>query len=316
MTRPTRRTPPPAELDPAVSASRWYFIIGGLDTGGEQRRISSAVRIDPLRRFPDPDELDRTLKHPLVAGIISHHGSDVLRHQLVIDTAARPGGANFGFVCDSARAILAGLRIRTGGELFCPAVGNRPWDGLNKTDGLNADANRSPVIAGRFEPHAGGRGDEPAVTIVDDEDLIWVRDHLSAVLKLNADTRFAIALDALCSYLTTGRDRMRAAQLWVGIEAIFEVQYEISYRLPLLASLMLHPRGPDAIIARDRIKKLYAERSAAVHGRQFKHAARHVAEVRRLLADLLSVIVRRGDMPSKTDFDHLVLMPEQSPPGG
>ena len=102
---------------------------------------------------------------------------------------------------------------------------------------------------------------------------------------------------------------MKAAQLWVGIEAIFEVQFEISYKLPLLAALMLQPRGEDCKQLRNRIKKLYSQRSKAVHGQEFKNAKQHVHEVRQLLAMLLAIIIEDGHLPTKNEFDDLVLMP-------
>ena len=72
---------------------------------------------------------------------------------------------------------------------------------------------------------------------------------------------------------------------------------------------MLNPRGPDCIQFRNQVKKLYNERSKAVHGKEFKNAKAHVIEVRKLLAALLTKIIEDGRLPTKQDFDDFVLMP-------
>ena len=284
----------PVNLD---AVTRWHFAIGGLQTDFAVLELASAVRLQRLSTFPTQQELTARLDSPFVAGIVGHYGQDRITHQLIVEAKSL---GDFEFICDSVRAILAGLRVRTQSELFCPAVCNQPWDGLGDT--------KARCIACRFEPHVYSLDlGEPSK--VEANDLDWVKNNLGKVLQLNKETRFNIALDALCSYLHTERDRMKAAQLWVGIEAIFEVQFEISYRLPLLAALMLNPRGEDCKKSRDHVKKLYNERSKAIHGKEFKNAQTHVTEVRRLLAALLTKIIEDGRLPTKQDFDDLVLMP-------
>lgn len=275
-------------------ATEWHFAVGGLRTNPNTIELSGAIRLERLGSFPTQDELTTKLNSPFVAGIVGHYGAEQLTHQLTVQ--ATPG--KFEFICDSVRAILAGLRVRTQSELFSPAVCNQPWDKLQ------ADS----CMAARFEPHVYSL-DVGEPSTIDQSDLDWVKHNLAKVLELNKHTRFNIALDALCSYLHTERDRMKAAQLWVGIEAIFEVQFEISYRLPLLAALMLEPRGDDCKQLRNHIKKLYNQRSKAIHGQEFKNAKEHVHEVRQLLASLLTKIIEDGHLPSKHDFDDLVLMP-------
>lgn len=284
------------------STNQWHFAIGGLETESDVLEMAAAIRLQRLTAFPSQEQLTANLNSPFVAGIVGHYGQDRITHQLVVE--AKSFG-DFEYICDAVRAILAGLRVRTQSELFCPAVCNQPWDQI----GLDS-LSKTQCIAARFEPHVYSLDlGEPSQ--IDAEDLAWVKNNLSKVLELNKHTRFNIALDALCSYLHTERDRMKAAQLWVGIEAIFEVQFEISYRLPLLAALMLQPRGPGCKVLRDQIKKLYNERSRAIHGQEFKNAKEHVHEVRKLLARLLTKIIEDGRLPSKEDLDDLVLMPTQ-----
>lgn len=279
------------------TVQRWHFAIGGLQTSSNSIEMSEAIRLQRLSSFPTQTELTEKLNSPFVAGIVGHYGQDRISHQLIVEANSL---GDFDFICDSVRAILAGLRIRTQAELFSPAVCSQPWDNLDSES----------CIAARFEPHVYSLNvSDPSP--VNDSDMTWVKNNLGEVLKLNQQTRFNIALDALCSYLHTERDRMKIAQLWVGVEAIFEVQFEISYRLPILAALMLESRGEECKQLRNRIKKLYSQRSKAVHGQEFKNAKEHVHEVRQLLARLLTKIIEDGRLPDKKDFDDLVLMPNR-----
>jgi len=287
--------------DDLNAVSRWHFAIGGLQTDGDALEMASAIQLHRLKSFPSQQELTAKLDSPFVAGIMGHYGQDRITHQLIIEANSL---GDFEYICDAVRAILAGLRVRTQSELFCPAVCNQPWDRLGNTE-------KTPCIACRFEPHVYSL-DLGEPTTVGASDLDWVKNNLGKVLKLNKETRFNIALDALCSYLHTERDRMKAAQLWVGIEAIFEVQFEISYRLPVLAALMLQPRGEDCKQLRNHVKKLYNQRSKAIHGQEFKNAKEHVDDVRQLLAKLLTNIIEDGHLPTKQNFDDLVLMPNDA----
>lgn len=276
----------------------WHFAFGGIETDREVRELASAVRILRLRSYPSQEILSSKLASPFVAGIMGHYGPERITHQLIIESYSL---GDFEYICDSVRAILAGLRGRTQSELYCPAVCSRSWDDLES-------ATDAPSIACRFEPHVYSLDvSEPAK--IDKCDLTWVKENLGKVLSLSKQARFSIAFDALCSYLHTERDRMKAAQLWVGIEAIFEVEFEISCRLTILAALMLKPRGPGCKQLRGNVKKLYNERSKAINGLEFKNTREHVHEVRKFLARLLKKIIEDGSLPSKQDFDDLVLMP-------
>lgn len=287
--------------NPLDGVQLWHFAFGGIETDRDVLELASVVRIQRLRSYPSQEILSTKLDSPFVAGIMGHYGPERITHQLVIESKSL---GDFEYICDSVRAILAGLRVRTQSELYCPAVCSRSWDDLES-------ATNAPLIACRFEPHVYSL-DVSEPTKIDKNDLTWVKENLGKVLLLSKEARFSTALDALCSYLHTERDRMKAAQLWVGIEAIFEVEFEISFRLPLLFALMLKPRGPGCKQLRDHVKKLYNERSRAIHGQEFKNAKEHVHEVRKLLARLLTKIIEDGKLPTKQDFDDLVLMPGKS----
>lgn len=288
---------PPEELD---SVTHWYFAVGGLQTNTASLELGPAIRLQRLKTFPTRTELTSHLNSPLVAGLMQHYGEDVIQHELVINAEETDDPR---FIPRTASMILAGLRIRTGAEILCPAVCDRSWADLR-------DASPNSCKAFRVEPAMYAHDFEEATAITED-DMTWVRDHLATLHELTDEERFNTALEALCTHLHAANYRMMAAQLWAGVEAIFRVQHEISYRLPLLAALLLEERGPGCRDLRGRIKKLYNERSKAVHGGKISEEKlrKHVAETRALLARLLCSIIMRGEMPSDTELEALTVMP-------
>lgn len=279
--------------------TEWHFAVGGLQTKTDSIEMSGAIHIQRLKVFPTEAELAFSLNNPLVAGIMQHYGEDVIQHELVIKADTIDDAEDL-FL--TAHVILAGLRIRTEAEIICPALCQTSWAGLRGISGKNCHAYR-------FEP-AMYSHDFGAATLITSDDIEWVRDNLGKLVELNKDQRFQTAIEALCSYLHAANYRMMAAQLWAGVEAIFEVRYEISFRLPLLAALLLEKRGPECRDLRKKIKKLYNERSTAVHGGDVSEEKlqTHVSEVRTLLAKLLATIIKRGQLPTKDDFDDLTVM--------
>ena len=281
------------------SVARWHFAVGGLETRADTIAIGPAIRLQTLKVFPTHTELAHGLTSPLVAGIMQHYGENVIRHELVIDAE---GIDTPELIPRTAGALLAAMRIRTRAEIICPAVCDTSWETLR---GVKAES----CIAYRVEPamYAHEFGD-PALVMPDDCE--WVRDNLLRLLELSDDERFNTALDALCTYMHAANYRMMAAQLWAGVEALFDVQFEISFRLPLLAALFLKARGSECRKIRKHVKALYTERSNAIHGGKIDESAlrKHVNHVRTLLSNLLGKMIQDGKVPTKDDFDDLTVM--------
>lgn len=228
-----------------------------------------------------------------------HYGEEIIRHELVIDAEQIDEPQ---MIPRTAGAILAAIRIRTEAEIICPACCDTSWSALR---GVKAEE----CVACRVEPamYNHNFGDP---TLVTPDDLDWVRDNLIPLIELSDVPRFNTALEALCTYMHAANYRMMAAQLWAGVEALFEVRYEISFRLPLLAALFLKKRGPECKAFRKHVKSLYNDRSDAIHGGKIsdEKLRTHVDHVRTLLAQLLAKIIGDRHVPSKDDFDDLTVM--------
>lgn len=289
----------PIASDELDSVTRWYFAVGGLQTQTELLELSKAIRLERLRVFPTQAELAFSLDSPLVAGIMQHYGETVIQHELVIEAEHVEDPQ---MIPMTAGAILAALRIRTEAEIICPAVCDTSWARLR---GLTGNSCKSYRVEPAMYSH---EFDTP--TLVTMDDLNWARSSLMQLVNLSEDHRFKTALDALCTYLHAANYRMMAAQLWAGVESIFDVTYEISFRLPLLAALLLEKRGPKCRELKKQVKKLYAERSKAVHGGEISEEVlkQHVASVRSLLSRLLGKIIQNGSLPSSDEFDDLTVL--------
>ena len=285
--------------DDLNKVAQWHYAVGGLQTQTDTIEIAPAIRLQALKVFPTDVELKHGLNNPLVAGIIQHYGEEVVGHELVIDAERFDEPQR---IPVTAGAILAAIRIRTEAEIICPATCDTSWSDLR---GAKAEG----CIACRVEQamYAHDFGEPTQVT---PDDLEWVRDNLESLIILLDDTRFNTALEALCTYMHAANYRMMAAQLWAGVEALFEAQTEIRFRLALLAALFLKPRGPECKALRKHVMNLYKDRSSAIHGRDIgeEKLKSHVNDVRALLAQLLAKIIQEKHVPTKDDFEDLAVL--------
>ncbi len=300
----------PDDLD---AVSRWHFAVVGLHTQQDPLDLGRAIRVQRLRSFPTAAELALSLQSLAVAGIIAHYGDLLIQYELLIDAEYIEDPR---LIFPTAAAILAGLRIRTGADLLCPAVCEHSWATLA---GIRNNSCRAYRVEQALFTHSFG---DPALVTADDLD--WVRHHLAKLMELTDDERFRTALEALCSYLHAANYRMMAAQLWAGVEALFGIRFEIGYRLAVQIARLLEPPGPGCRDLYEQMRQLYKARSDAIHGNKMKEVdlARHVAQVRALLARLLRRLLELGKIPSDHDFEDMLFLappgatnPDEPPPG-
>lgn len=102
--------------------------------------------------------------------------------------------------------------------------------------------------------------------------------------------------------------RSAVARLWGGIEALFEVNQELVFRISLLSACLLEPRGPRRKRKFDAVKALYSGRSKIVHGEPMDEnkVVEILSESFDLLRSLLLVAVEKGRVPTKSDLDDVL----------
>ena len=137
-------------------------------------------------------------------------------------------------------------------------------------------------------------------------DCLWLETYFIQGLELLENEVFRSSMHCLASYYWHPHPRSRLALLWAGIEALFRIESELSFRLSLSAAKFLEPTDRDA--ARSvfsQVKRLYKARSRAVHGAEMKGDSKAVIdESATLLQRLLRNCVETGGLP---DCEELAL---------
>ena len=144
---------------------------------------------------------------------------------------------------------------------------------------------------------------------VTQEDASWIRQHFETFNNLASESeQFRFALEAAVDWRYGKDPRAAIARIWSGIEAIFGITSELVFRISLLASAVLTPRGADRKQRFDAIKKLYGVRSKAVHGERLSSdlLSQAMNDSYQLLRDLLLLTVEKGRPLSDNDFDAAV----------
>lgn len=295
---------PDIPADDLEEIEQWHFAVGGLDTQHETLALGGPISLRRLRSFPTHEQLALSLTSLPVAGAMALYGEKIVRHELVIDAARFD--ENTERIFPTAEAILAGLRIRTGAEIVCPAVCERSWAALRTTPPNKC---RAFHFERGLSHHTTA---EPKLLLADDLD--WVRENLAAVIRLTDDESFQTAVEALCTYMLASNDRMKVAQLWAGVEAIFDIEYELRYRLSTLAAKLLCSSGKECREVYTDMKTLYGERSKIIHGKQLakkkdaheEKVREHITRIRSRLAQLLTKLIALGKVPTEEEFEEML----------
>ena len=141
---------------------------------------------------------------------------------------------------------------------------------------------------------------------VQEVDADWVRQHFDVANRLAAESvPFKFALEALFDWRFSPEPRSAVARLWSGIEAIFGIESELTYRIALLCANLLEEPGRSRKERFQAVKKLYNLRSKVVHGADLPVeklvAARDDSFA--LLCALLTLSLQRGHALGESDFD-------------
>lgn len=144
---------------------------------------------------------------------------------------------------------------------------------------------------------------ESKILSIEDEE--WIQKHYKKAMDLLNNLSFMNAVHCLSTYSWHSLPRIQLAIIWSGIESLFNVNTEVSFRISLYIANFLHPNN--RLKAKEtftRVKQLYNSRSASVHGNKMKG---DISELVQESAILLSEIIRRcAEMNSLPDIENLV----------
>lgn len=134
---------------------------------------------------------------------------------------------------------------------------------------------------------------------VDDEK--WILSNYVTARSLLDSDGFCTAVHSLATYRWHSLPRVQMAVLWSGIEALFGVSSEISFRLGLYIALYLSDDKEERSKLFYKIRDLYNYRSIAVHGSRLKgDLSSRVEESALLLKKLIRRCAEKKGLP-KTD---------------
>ena len=147
--------------------------------------------------------------------------------------------------------------------------------------------------------------------VISAEETTWVQNNFSFAQKLlDNNDAFMTAVHAMATYTWHSMPRIQLAILWTGIEALFGVTSELSFRISLYIANFLADDVKEAKSLAYRVKKLYGIRSSAVHGNKLKDKDREmVKETAIFLQRLIRKCIANKMLPNIDellffDFDH------------
>lgn len=133
-----------------------------------------------------------------------------------------------------------------------------------------------------------------------ESDEEWLNRYYSVAMDLIDYDTYRTAVHSMASYRWHSIPRVQLAILWSGIESLFNVSTEVSFRISFYIARFL--AGQDDIKANEifkKAKKLYNMRSSAVHGNKMKKdISSCVYESAALLNQLILHCAEIGELPN------------------
>ena len=103
------------------------------------------------------------------------------------------------------------------------------------------------------------------------EDKEWINKYFSNAQFLLDNDSFMTATHSMSSYRWHSMPRVQLAILWAGIESLFRINNELSFRISLyIAKFLGNKDSNEEKRLFDEVKSLYKSRSSAVHGDNIK----------------------------------------------
>ncbi|MEU9406273.1 hypothetical protein AB0E08_11280 [Streptomyces sp. NPDC048281] len=263
--------------------------------------------ITPVTNRPDIGSLTRALT-PEGRNYFSYlnHLSSTISHELYISKriAETPQAA-----LNVAYRAVSLLRLKTACLINGISYSGVPW-------GQMAAHLNTVEIQPLEEPR---RGLWVSQAVIGESDLEWVTLRLARDFELHEQPSYRLAYDSAADAPFLKDPRTAVARIWSGIESLFDVQNELSFRLSMYAAVLTSDDLDQRIDVRAKFKRLYTLRSKAVHGAKLDSSKLEEALTSSwsLLRDLLLACIRTGpSLPSTADLDRALLGHQLARDGG
>lgn len=259
-----------------------YLFINGISVK-RTVRLGSKVELLPARCAPDPDAIIKLAQSEVDIGVCAIFLRQIGSQIRV--TAKEP----------KALATLAWNTlwdiVLLGAQFNCEAVCNFQCD----TPAENFHAGCRFDITNY---HLRGLSNFP-FRVISETEARWLENNFEQARKMLDLIPFRNAVHCLYSYKWHSMPNVRIAVLWSGIESLFGIESEIVFRLSLYAARFLSPnRKTKRVQIFNDVKRLYKQRSAAVHGSKIKVDPKQVVdESASLLLSLIKRCIIDGSLP-------------------
>ena len=177
-------------------------------------------------------------------------------------------------------------------EVMCNLQSDRNIDELDEATYINVT-------------NYGFHGLLKPVYTLSEEDEKWIEKYYANASNLMKNEKYSTAVHALATYRWHSMPRVQLAILWSGIESLFNISTEVSFRVSLYIALFLADNdNTKAKEIFNGTKRLYNKRSSAVHGNKMKE---NIEDAVSDSASLLNKIVRHcAEVGYLPDVDNLL----------
>jgi len=193
------------------------------------------------------------------------------------------------FKLDYAHVFLFFLMIRTGGWISAPVILTHSTLDDPEVDVphiyCSSFIDAKPTYLGDFR-----------LTL---EDAQWIKLHMETGLAFLDEPKFQNAMQALTSFHCIPYPSIRLLVAWSGLEALFGVDQEISFRLSLYISNFLKS-DIDRYSEFEKLRRSYDDRSRVAHGAATKAKAidSHATYTRDILRACLAKCIETSEFPN------------------
>ncbi len=193
------------------------------------------------------------------------------------------------FILDYAHVFFFLLMIRTGGWVSAPVT-------LTHSTLEDPDVDAPYILCSDFidtEPTYLG---DFRLTL---EDALWIKSHMETALRFIKEPKFQNAMQALTSFHCIPYPSIRLLLAWSGLEALFGVDQEISFRLSLYIVNFLKSDSGDRYSEFEKLRRSYDDRSRVAHGiaTKAKGVNEHSTYTRDILRGCLAKCIEKKAFP-------------------
>lgn len=295
--RQEARTRLEAERALRPSGSHLYLGMVGFTGREAEYEIAGVATIKRVISPPGEIELARAIAPQNLYGVVASY-SWKITHELIIDLE---NDRKWGGTLNLAYWIACCIRISSLEDFAVPLCSDHSWSTIA------AIADNSVNI--RFLDHYPMAKNFSCNCSQPEEHILWTANNIMSFARLmSQEDRFNTAVGVFHSHIYSYNMRTAASALWAGIESLLGAESEITFRISSYIAAILRERGDRRLALYRDVKKLYGERSKAVHGGKIddERMRQHIIRAREVLSALIKNITERGHMYTLHELEQLI----------